>query len=288
MKVSWIGTGVMGKSMAMHLMSAGHDMTVYNRTTNKTKELVDNGATLATTIKDAVSNSDVVFTMVGYPKDVQEVLYEIFEHAKKGTLVIDMTTSSPKLAKKLYLKGKDNGIRVMDAPVSGGDSGARNATLSIMVGGDKTDYDEVLPLFEIMGKTINYMGEAGNGQHTKMANQIAVAGATSAMCEAIAYAKTVGMEPGEVLEAISKGAAGSWQLTNMAPRVLNNDLNPGFYLKHFVKDMTLVKEESNERELTLDMLETILSMYEELVEDGYGDLGSQALIKYYELRDSNE
>jgi len=282
MKVSWIGTGVMGTSMAMHLMSAGHDMTVYNRTTNKTKELVANGATLATTIKDAVSDSDVVFTMVGYPKDVQEVFDEIFEHAKKGTLVIDMTTSSPKLAKELYLKGKENSIRVMDAPVSGGDSGARSATLSIMVGGDKVDYDEVLPLFEIMGKTINYMGEAGNGQHTKMANQIAVAGATSAMCEAIMYAKTVGMEPSEVLEAISKGAAGSWQLTNMAPRVLNNDLNPGFYLKHFVKDMTLVKEESNERELTLDMLETVLSMYEELVEEGYGDLGSQALIKYYE------
>ena len=282
MKISWIGTGVMGTSMAMHLMSAGHDMTVYNRTTNKTKELVANGATLATTIKDAVSDSDVVFTMVGYPKDVQEVFDEIFEHAKKGTLVIDMTTSSPKLAKELYLKGKENSIRVMDAPVSGGDSGARSATLSIMVGGDKVDYDEVLPLFEIMGKTINYMGEAGNGQHTKMANQIAVAGATSAMCEAIMYAKTVGMEPSEVLEAISKGAAGSWQLTNMAPRVLNNDLNPGFYLKHFVKDMTLVKEESNERELTLDMLETVLSMYEELVEEGYGDLGSQALIKYYE------
>ena len=281
-KIGWIGTGVMGHSMAKHLLTAGHQVMVYNRTITKTKELVDGGATLASNVDEVVKNSDIIFTMLGFPNDVKEVYEKIFEVASKGTITIDMTTSSPKLAQELYTSGKAKKINVLDAPVSGGDAGAKNATLSIMVGGDEDIFNELLPLFELMGTNVRYMGEAGNGQHTKMANQIAVAGATSAMCEAIVYAKKVGMDPTVVIDAISKGAASSWQLTNMASRVINEDLEAGFYIKHFIKDMKLAKEEIDEKEIELMMLTTVLKMYEKMSELGYEDLGTQALIKYYD------
>ena len=183
--------------------------------------------------------------MVGYPSDVEEVFCSeggIFDSAKKGALAIDMTTSSPSLAQKLYEMGKERGIRVMDAPVSGGDSGARNATLSIMVGGDQKDFEDAMPLFSCMGKNIILMGPAGSGQHTKAANQIAVAGATAAYTEALIYAEKTGLDPQKMLAAIGAGAAGSWQLTNMAPRALAGDFAPGFFVKHFIKDMKIVKD----------------------------------------------
>ena len=285
-KIAWIGTGVMGAPQAGHLVKNGYEVKAYNRTYEKMLPQAEQyGFIPCKTIAEAAADADIVFTMVGYPKDVEQIFIAedgIFACCKRGALVVDMTTSSPSLAQKLYEIGKEKGIRVMDAPVSGGDSGARNATLSIMVGGDPADFEEAFPLFECMGKNINLMGPAGFGQHTKAANQIAVAGATAAYTEAIVYAEKAGLDPAEMLKAIGSGAAGSWQIANMAPRVLGGDFNPGFFIKHFVKDMNIVKTESEKNGLTLEMLNTVLGLYESMMQDGLADLGTQALIKYYQ------
>lgn len=284
-KIAWIGTGVMGASQATHLAKAGFEVCAYTHKYEKLLELQkDCGIVPCKTIKDAVEGADVIFIMVGYPKDVEEVFCGdggIFASAKAGALAIDMTTSAPSLAEKLYEAGKAKNIRVMDAPVSGGDSGAKNATLSIMVGGDEADFKAALPLFEIMGKNIVLMGKAGAGQHTKAANQIAVAGATAAYTEALVYAKSVGLCPEKMLEAIGAGAAGSWQLTNMAPRVLKGDLKPGFFIKHFIKDMKIVQDEAEKCGVNLEMLNTVLGLYEAMSQNGLSDEGTQALIEYY-------
>lgn len=282
--IAWIGTGVMGAAMARHLKNQGHSVYAYNRTAAKAKALEEYGIVACPTIAQAVKDADVIFTMVGFPSDVKEVFYGeegIFDHAKRGAIVIDMTTSSPVLAKQLFDDGAKKDISVLDAPVSGGDVGARNATLSIMVGGDEAIYQQVVPLFEALGKNINYMGSSGCGQHTKMANQIAVAGATAAMSEAIVYAQAVGLNPAKMLAAISSGAAGSWQLTNSAPRVLNEDFAPGFFIKHFVKDMKIAKESIEHHNISLDMLNAVCAMYEALMRDGFENDGTQALIQYY-------
>ena len=285
-KIAWIGTGVMGASMAKHLLKNGHEVNLYNKTLAKAEKVKEEaGGTVCTTIKDAVENADYIFSIVGYPSDVEEVYLSeqgILKNAKKGALAVDMTTSKPSLAKKLYEEGQKFGVRVMDAPVSGGDMGARNGTLSIMVGGDLQDFEEVKPLFECMGKNIVFLGPAGNGQHTKAANQIAVAGATAAMTEAIVYARNVGLDPATMLAAIGAGAAGSWQLANMAPRVLRDDLAPGFFIKHFIKDMRIVRDEMADRGVTLGMLNTVLGLYEDMAEEGFEDDGTQALIKLYQ------
>ncbi len=285
-KIAWIGTGVMGASMAKHLLKNGHEVNLYNKTIAKAEKVKEEaGGTVCATIKDAVENVDYIFTIVGYPSDVEEVYFSeqgILRNAKKGALAVDMTTSKPSLAKKLYEEGQKFGVRVMDAPVSGGDMGARNGTLSIMVGGDLQDFEEVKPLFECMGKNIVYLGPAGNGQHTKAANQIAVAGATAAMTEAIVYARNVGLDPATMLAAIGAGAAGSWQLSNMAPRVLRDDLAPGFFIKHFIKDMRIVRDEMADRGVTLGMLNTVLGLYENMAEEGFENDGTQALIKLYQ------
>ena len=285
-KIAWIGTGVMGASMAKHLLNNGHEVNLYNKTLAKAEKVKEEaGGTVCTTIKDAVENVDYIFTIVGYPSDVEEVYLSeqgILKNAKKGALAVDMTTSKPSLAKKLYEEGQKFGVRVMDAPVSGGDMGAKNGTLSIMVGGDLQDFEEVKPLFECMGKNIVYLGPAGNGQHTKAANQIAVAGATAAMTEAIVYARNVGLDPTTMLAAIGAGAAGSWQLSNMAPRVLRDDLAPGFFIKHFIKDMRIVRDEMADRGVSLGMLNTVLGLYEDMAEEGLENDGTQALIKLYQ------
>lgn len=285
-KIAWIGTGVMGSQQAGHLAKAGYSVSAYTHRYAKLLELEKEFHLIpCKTIAEAVKDADVIFVMVGYPYDVEEVFTSaggIFESAKSGALAIDMTTSSPSLAQKLYEEGKKRGIRVMDAPVSGGDSGARNGTLSIMVGGDPADFEEALPLFECMGKNIILMGPAGAGQHTKAANQIAVAGATAAYTEALVYAEKVGLDPQRMLEAIGAGAAGSWQLSNMAPRVLKGDLAPGFFVKHFIKDMKIIKEESEKRGVELEMLNTVLGLYEEMSKMGLDNDGTQALIKYYQ------
>ena len=283
--IGFIGIGVMGKSMVRNLMKNGYKLYVYSRTKRKALEIIDEGALWCDSVKDCVKDAEAVITMVGYPKDVEEVYFGeegILNMAKPGTYVIDMTTTSPKLSKKIYDKAAAKGIHALDAPVSGGDVGAKNATLSIMVGGDKEDYEKCLPIFKSLGTNIIYEGQAGFGQHTKMANQIALTGVLASLCEAMAYARSVGLDVKTMLDSISTGAAGSWQMSNMAPRMLKNDYAPGFYIKHYIKDMKIALEEAQDVNLKLGILEDVLKMYKKLESDNFGDLGTQALIKYYE------
>lgn len=285
MKIAWIGTGVMGKSMLLHILHGGHDVSVYNRTYEKAKPLEKEGICVCRSIAECVSDVDMVFTMVGYPSDVADIYRRsdgIFQNAKPGTILVDMTTSSPHLAKELYEEAKKVQMAMMDAPVSGGDSGAKQASLSIMAGGDLNVFESIKPILLLMGKSIHYMGEAGNGQHTKACNQIAVAGAVAAMSEAIVYANHNGLDTKDMLAAICEGAAGSWQLKNTAPRVLNKDFAPGFYIKHFIKDMRIVQDEMQQQGMQLEMLDTVCKMYEDLVKQGEENNGTQALLHYYE------
>ena len=285
-KVAWIGAGVMGRPMAGHLQAHGFDVSVYARKpevleTMKTQYGIEK---CYSTIKEAVADAEVVFVMVGYPKDVEEVFLSddgIFANVKPGTYVVDMTTSSPSLAVRLYELGKEKGLHVMDAPVSGGDSGAKAGTLSIMVGGDREAFDACQDVFAAMGTNIIYEGGAGKGQHTKMANQIALAGAVASVSEAIAYARRTGLDVETMLASISKGAAGSWQMTNNAPKMVAGDMAPGFFIKHFIKDMAIADEEAKAAGLTMPVLEEVLEMYRELDRRGEGDLGTQAVIHYF-------
>ena len=284
-KIAWIGTGVMGRQQAGHLVKAGHTVKAYSRRYEAVcQQAKEFGFAPCATIREAVADAEFVFVMVGYPADVEQVFCGpegILEHAPAGAVVVDMTTSSPTLAQKLYALGKEKGIAVMDAPVSGGDKGAREATLSIMVGGDEEAFEKTLPLFECMGKSVLLMGPAGYGQHTKAANQIAVAGATAAYTEAILYAEKAGLDPHKMLAAIGGGAAGSWQIANMAPRALAGDFAPGFFVKHFIKDMKIVREEAAQRGVELEMLDSVLHLYEEFAAAGGENEGTQALIDFY-------
>lgn len=283
MKIAWIGTGIMGTEMLLHLHQAGHELHVFNRTKEKAKRLERPYLIAYSSIKECIKDCEVIFTMVGYPSDVETIYQnELFPHAAKGNIFIDMTTSSPHLASTLYESAKALGYAMLDAPVSGGDSGAKQASLSIMVGGDYETFQKIFPLFSLMGKEICYMGKAGNGQHTKAANQIAVAGAVAAMSEAIHYMRMNDLVETDALQVISHGAAGSWQLEHTAPKVINEDFNPGFFIKHFIKDMKIVQEVMAKQHQQLPMLDTVCELYETLVKAGYQDAGTQALIKYYE------
>ena len=277
-KIGFIGVGIMGKSMVRNLMKAGYELHIFARTKSKVEDVISEGAIFHDTIGDCVKDVEAVITMVGFPQDVEEIYYDpmnILDSAKEGTYLIDMTTTSPMIAAQLHENGKKRGFHVLDAPVTGGDSGAREGTLS-------EDYEACMPLFEAMGTNINYMGKAGNGQHAKMANQILIAGALSGVCEAIAYAKAKELDLQTLLDALSTGAAGSRQLDTFGPKILNGDYDPGFFLKHFVKDMKLALIEANRSELDLEMLSLVLSNYQILEAQGYGDLGTQALMKFYE------
>lgn len=283
-KIGFIGVGIMGKSMVRNLMKAGFEVAIYTRTKSKVEDVIAEGAIWRDTVKECVADREAVITIVGYPSDVEEVYLGtdgILAHAPKGAYVIDMTTSSPKLAEILYEAAKKAGIHALDAPVTGGDSGAKAGTLTILAGGDKEAFDACMQVFAAMGKNVNYEGRAGSGQHTKMCNQIAIAGAIAGACEALAYAKSVGLDPQTMLDSISTGAAGSAQMNNVIPRILNNDLNPGFFIKHFIKDMKLADAEAEAASLKLGTLEYVLSMYQKLEQDGLGELGTQALIEYY-------
>lgn len=277
-KIAWIGTGVMGKPMALHLADAGHDVSVFNRTHSKALAL-EPKAKAFDTIEACVKEADFVFTIVGFPKDVEEVYSQIFTHAKKGAILVDLTTSSPSLAKDIASKGKAAGFKVLDAPVTGGDLGAINGTLSIMVGGNKEDYDAVLPLLKLMGKTINYMGDHGNGQHAKLANQTAIAGAIAGCAEALTYAVSKNIDMQTMLNVITGGSATSWQAANNGPKMISKDFAPGFYVKHFLKDLKLVMDEKNE--LYLPIVSNVCKIYEILSDKGYDDNGTQAIIDYY-------
>ena len=284
-KIGFIGVGIMGKSMIRNLMKAGFEVAIYTRTKAKAEDVISEGAIWRDTVKACVSDRDAVITIVGYPKDVEEVYFGqegIIANAPAGACLIDMTTSSPKLAVRIYEAAKACGLGAIDAPVTGGDGGAKAGTLTILAGGDQEAFDACRPIFEAIGKNINYEGAAGNGQHTKMCNQIAVAGTLAGACEALAYAKGAGLDPQTMLDSISTGAAGSAQMNNAIPRILKDDLSPGFFIKHFIKDMKLAREGAGDAAVNLGVLDYVLSMYETLEAEGYGDLGTQALIRYYQ------
>ena len=284
MKIGFIGVGVMGNGMVKNLLKRGYEVNAYTRTRAKALEALDAGAVWCDTTADCVRDVDAVISMVGFPPDVEEVYFGekgILANARPGTLVIDMTTTSPRLAQRIYTEAADKGLPALDAPVSGGDTGARAGTLAIMVGGDREAFERAVPIFEAMGSSIRYMGPAGSGQHTKMANQIAIAGTLAGVCEAIAYARAVGLDVDEVLSTISGGAAGSWQLSNNGPKSAHGDFAPGFFIKHFIKDMTLADGEARARDLPMPVLEKVLAMFRALEAQGYGDEGTQALIRAY-------
>lgn len=284
MKIAFVGTGVMGKSMAGHLLSAGHDLTVYNRTRSKAQELLDAGAAWADSPGEAAAGAEVVFTIVGFPQDVEEVYFGdagIVERASGGAILVDMTTSRPDLAVRIAEAAEKKGMQALDAPVSGGDVGAREARLSIMVGGPKPAYETVKPLFDLMGTNIVLQGPAGSGQHTKMCNQIAIAAGMLGVCESMAYAKASGLDPETVLESIASGAAGSWSLSNLAPRMIAGNFAPGFYVKHFIKDLNIAIESAEAMGLDLPGLELARKLYVELAEAGGENDGTQALFKRY-------
>ena len=283
-RIAFIGIGVMGKSMAGHLLEAGYPLTVYNRTQSKADDLVARGATWADSPAASAESADVVITIVGFPADVEETYFGdsgVFNTIKTGALVIDMTTSSPLLAKRIAEAASEKGVGSLDAPVSGGDLGAREARLSIMIGGERSDFDRAQPLFEIMGKNIQLQGPAGSGQYTKMCNQIAIASGMVAIGEALAYAKAAGLDPKQVLASIETGAAGSWSLSNLAPRALDGDFAPGFFVKHFIKDMGIALESASEMGLKLPGLELAKSLYDKLSAQGGADEGTQALFRFY-------
>ncbi|WP_322555642.1 NAD(P)-dependent oxidoreductase [Sporosarcina beigongshangi] len=284
-KIAFIGTGVMGASIVRHLLRENYEVVVFTRTKAKAEPLVEAGAVWANTVGQAVIGANVVLTMVGYPTDVEEVYFGeggIFANGKEDQIVIDMTTSSPALAKRIAEQANKLKMASIDAPVSGGDVGAKNGTLSIMCGGEKRVFDEVLPMLSIFGKQIVYQGVAGAGQHTKMCNQIAIATNMIGVCEAIAYGQHAGLDAETVLASISSGAAGSWSLSNLAPRMLQGDFEPGFYVKHFLKDMNIALAEAEAMQLKLPGLQLAREMYEQLVEQGFSDKGTQALYKKYQ------
>lgn len=284
LSIAFIGTGVMGRSMAGHLQQAGHTLHVYNRTREKAQALVEAGATWHESAGAAAAQADVVISMLGFPIDVETSYLGsggIVERAKPGALLIDMTTSSPVLAGKIAAAAAARGLAALDAPVSGGDLGAKEARLVIMVGGDEAAFARAKPLFELMGKNIARHGGPGAGQYCKMANQIAVAVGMVAWVEALAYAKKAGLDPAAVHASISGGAAGSWAMTNLAPRALGDNFAPGFYVKHIIKDMKIALDSAAELKLDLPGLANAKSLYEKVAARGWEDCGTQALYRLY-------
>lgn len=289
--IGFVGLGVMGSSMARNLINAGYSLVITTRTKEKATDLVEMGAKWENTTKNVAQAANVIITMVGYPTDVEEVYFGeegIITNCSKNTYIIDMTTSTPTLSKKIYEEAKKIGVHALDAPVSGGDIGAREGKLAIMVGGDKQSFEAVLPIFEVLGTNIVYQGEAGSGQHTKMCNQIAIASNMIGVCEAIVYAEKAGLNPETVLQTIASGAAGSWSLSNLAPRILQENFAPGFYIKHFIKDMKIALEEAEYLGMEVPGLSLAKKMYEQLAEKGEANSGTQALYKYWKQDKSKD
>lgn len=283
-RVGFIGTGVMGASMAGHLLEAGHPLGVHNRTRARAEELVGRGARWHDTPRSAAAEADIVITIVGYPQDVEEVYFGedgVLAGIAPGGLVIDMTTSSPTLAGRIHAEAAARGVASLDAPVSGGDRGAREGTLSIMVGGEPAAFARAEPLFDVMGATVVLQGGPGAGQHAKMSNQIAIAAGMIGVSEAMAYAEAAGLDPFSVLESIESGAAGSWSLSNLMPRALRGDLAPGFYVKHFLKDMGIAIASAEELGIKLPGLKLAKVLYDRVAAGGGEDLGTQALLRLY-------
>jgi 3-hydroxyisobutyrate dehydrogenase len=280
-RIGWIGTGVMGKSMCGHLIKAGYPATIYSRTREKADALLAAGARWAETPQGVAAESDVVFTMVGFPQDVRDVYISergVLNGARAGTIFVDMTTTEPTLAGEIHERARERGCTAVDAPVSGGDVGARNQTLSIMVGGDKEPVAAVMPLFEILGKNIVHQGGPGAGQHTKMCNQIVIAGTMIGVCESLVYAYRAKLNPESMLQSIRSGAAGCWTLENLAPRVLKGNFEPGFIVEHFIKDMSIALSEAQRMGLAMPGLALVHQLYLALQAQGHGRRGTQALV----------
>jgi 3-hydroxyisobutyrate dehydrogenase len=280
-RIGWIGTGVMGLSMCGHLLAAGHRTTVFNRTKAKAQPLVDRGARWAESPKDVAAASDVLFTMVGFPPDVRQVYFGddgALAGAKRGAVLVDMTTTEPSLAVDTYNAASARGAHAVDAPVSGGDVGARNQTLSIMIGGDEAVVQAIMPLLTILGKNIVHQGGPGAGQHTKMCNQIVIAGTMIGVCESLLYGYRAGLNLETMLQSIRSGAAGCWTLENLAPRVLKRNFDPGFFVDHFVKDMGIALEEAKRMRLALPGLALVHQLYVALQGQGGGRRGTHALM----------
>ena len=286
--VTFIGTGIMGSRMAEHLIANGHSLHVHNRTRKKAEVLLKKGAVWHDTPESAAAASDTVITMLGLPSDVEQVYFGqagaegVLAASKPGSLLIDMTTSSPRLAERISHAAEERGIATLDAPVSGGDVGAREASLVIMVGGRQEAFDRAVPLFEQLGKSITLLGPAGNGQRCKLVNQIAVAVGMVAWCEALAVAKAAGLDPSVAQGVTSGGAAGSWGLSNLAPRALNEDFKPGFLVRHLVKDILLAREEADRYGVCLPGLEVAWKLYGSLEKTGFGEEGTQVLFRSYD------
>lgn len=284
--VGFIGTGVMGKSMVRNLLKAGHSVCIYTRTKERALELLSEGAIWKESPKEIAHSSNIMITMVGYPKDVEEIYFGengLIASCRIGSYLIDMTTSSPALAKKIAAAAAEKGLHAIDAPVSGGDVGAREGTLSIMAGAEKAELEAVLPVLNVLGKNIQLQGPAGAGQYAKMCNQIVIASTMIGVAEAVAYAQKTGLNPKNVLASIDKGAAGSWSLTNLAPRMIHGDYAPGFFTKHFIKDMKIAIDSAHEAGLNLPGLHLAKKLYEKLAAIGGENDGTQAIIKLYRL-----
>jgi len=280
MKIGWIGTGVMGAAMAGHLQKAGHEMLVFNRTREKAEALIRKGASWCDSPAEAAKNAEIVFSIVGFPEDVREIYMGekgILTGRPRCRIVVDMTTSQPSLAKTVFEAAAAKGIEALDAPVSGGDIGAREAGLAIMVGGKREVFEEVFPLFQLMGHTISYMGEPGSGQHTKACNQILVAGTMIGTCEALLYASKQKLDMHQVIDIVEKGAAGSWSISNLGPRIVRGDFGPGFFVEHFIKDMGIALEEAAAVGFSLPGLGLVRQLYLAVKAQGHGRSGTQAL-----------
>jgi 3-hydroxyisobutyrate dehydrogenase len=280
-RIGWVGTGVMGRWMCQHLMAKGYAARVYNRSREKALPVLEAGAMWAETPKATAEGSDVVFAIVGYPRDVREVFLGTqgaLAGTKPGTVLVDMTTSEPSLAREIYQAAKAKGVAAVDAPVSGGDVGAKNAALSIMVGGDAEAVEAVRPLLECMGKTIVHQGPAGAGQHTKMVNQVLIATNMIGVCEALLYAYKAGLDAETVLRSVGGGAAASWSLNNLGPRIIARNFEPGFFVEHFIKDMKIALDEAERMNLALPGLALAKQLYEAVRAEGYGRKGTHALM----------
>ena len=280
-KIGWVGTGVMGRWMCQHVMDLGYTATIFTRTKSKADPLLKAGATWAGSPAEVAESSDIIFTIVGFPEDVRQVYLGengILTTAKSGSIVVDMTTTEPSLAVEVHQAARAQGISSIDAPVSGGDVGAREARLAIMIGGDQEAVDAIHPLFEAMGKNIVYQGEAGSGQHTKMCNQITISGTMIGVCEALLYGAKAGLDLEIMLSTISKGAAGCWSLDNLAPRVLKRNFDPGFFVEHFIKDMGIALDEAKRMGISLPGLSLVHQLYLATQAQGHGRLGTHALM----------
>jgi 3-hydroxyisobutyrate dehydrogenase len=281
LRVGWIGTGVMGVSMCGHLLAKGHPVTLSTRTKSKAQPLLDRGAVWADSPRAVAAATDIVFSIVGFPPDVREVYLGqegLLAGARSGQTLVDMTTTQPSLSREIYEAGRAKGVHTVDAPVSGGDVGARNATLSIMVGGDRDVVDRVRPFFEVMGRSIVYQGGPGSGQHTKMCNQITIAGTMIGVCECLLYGYKAGLDLETMLESIRGGAAGCWTLDNLAPRVLKRNFDPGFFVEHFIKDMGIALDEAGRMGLSLPGLALVHQLYRAVQAQGHGRCGTHALM----------